>query len=372
MGPRGVDGIRIGIVTPGFPPDCGGLEAVTGHLGEALAARGHRVTVFAHSRTGSGLGSETPAVLPELDVRRFSTFFGTTPFPVSPGLWRSLRAVQEELDIVNVHSFHASLGLAASFLVDRPLVFTPHYHGAGHTAAGVLAHRFYDPLAKRIFKQAAAVICVSEREAEMVARDYPCTRGKIEVVYNGVDVSDILSAKRFEGQPPTILYVGRLERYKQVELLLRSVLYLDDSVRLVVIGGGSDGQRLRDVAERLGIGARVEFAGLLPSEEVRRWQRTADVAACLSRHEAFGLAVVEAAIAGARVLASDIPAHREVAGMVAERVEFVGVDAEPSQLAQAISRAISAGRHAPMTETSGLDWGTSAARTEACLIRALG
>jgi glycosyltransferase involved in cell wall biosynthesis len=367
-----VDDIRVGIVTPGFPPQVGGLESVTGRLGEALVARGHQVTVLAHSGPGVGAGSKAPTVPTELDVQRFPTLFATTPFPLSPGLWRSLRAVQGELDVVNVHSFHASLGLAASFVVDRPLVFTPHYHGAGHTAAGALAHRFYDPLAKRIFERAAAVICVSRCEAEVVARDYPFVGGKIEVVHNGVDVSDILSARRFDGQPPTILYVGRLERYKQVEPLLRSMLYLDDSVRLVIVGEGSDGHRLRGIAERLGISARVRFAGCLPSEEVRRWQRTAEVAACLSRHEAFGLSVVEAAVAGARVLASDIPAHREVAGKLAERVEFVGVDSDPSELAQLISRAISAGRHTPLAETSELDWDTSAARTEACLIKALG
>lgn len=362
---------RIGIVTPGYPPQIGGVETVTGHLAEALAGRGHRVTVLTHSRSGTGTGSDG-RVPRELDVHRFPTLFAATPFPLSPRLWRSLRARQGDWDVVNVHSFHASLALAASLLVDRPLVFTPHYHGSGHTAAAALVHRIYDPLARRIFQRAAAVICVSEWEAEVVARDYPCAEGKIEVVHNGVDVSDICAAEPFEGQPPTVLHVGRLERYKQVDLLVHSMRYLDDPIRLVVVGDGSDGQRLRDLTERLGMSARVNFAGRLPSEKVRRWQRTADVAACLSRHEAFGLSVVEAAVAGARVVASDIPAHREVAGKLGERVELVGVGSDPSELAQVISRAIAASRHAPIAESSELDWGTSAARTEECLVKALG
>lgn len=364
-------GVRIGLVTPGFPPQIGGVESVTGALAEALVGRGHRVTVLAHTgpdRSGAPGALSNPS---GLDVKRFRTFLAATPFPLSPSLWMHLRSGQKEWDVMNVHSFHASLALASSFVADRPMVFTPHYHGAGHTVGATLVHHIYDPVAARIFDRAAVIICVSEAEGRLVAQDYPRSEGKIQVVHNGVDVSDILAARPFEGEPPTLLHVGRLERYKQVEPMLRAMVFLDDQVRMVVVGVGSDARRLRAIAGDLGISARVHFAGRVPNDDVWRWQRTAQVAVCLSAHEAFGLTVVEAAVAGARVIASDIPAHREVADRVAGRVDFVRVDVEPDELADVVKSALSAGRPHPMTEASELGWDASAGQTEACLMKAL-
>lgn len=57
---------------------------------------------------------------------------------------------------------------------------------------------------------------------------------------------------------------------------------------------------------------RVRFLGVVDADSVRRWLRTASVLVSLSDHEAFGMAPIEAACVGARVVLSDIPAHREL------------------------------------------------------------
>lgn len=363
------DPLRIGLVTPGFPPRIGGVEMVSGRVAEGLAGRGHRVTVLAHAGPPGDRGG-TPVDPPGVEVRLFRSFLEGTPFPLSPELWIRLRSCQSEWDVVNAHSFHASLGLVTSFLTKRPLVFTPHYHGAGHTPAAALAHRLYDPMAGRIFDVAASVICVSEAEASLLSRDYPRAAAKVEIVPNGVDVAEIVAAPPFEEEPPTILHVGRLERYKQVELLLRAMAMVKAPARLVVIGDGSDATRLRAIADELGLGSRVHFAGRRPDLDVRRWQRTAAAAVCLSTHEAFGLAVVEAAVAGARVVASDIPAHREVARRVQGKVDLVGTEAAPGELAELLEALLSVGRGDPLEDTSDLGWDVCVRRTEACLRKA--
>jgi glycosyltransferase involved in cell wall biosynthesis len=104
-----------------------------------------------------------------------------------------------------------------------------------------------------------------------------------------------------------VLSVGRLERYKRVDRLLRAFALVSDRARLVVIGDGPDGARLRAMAR-----GDVRFLGRIDDDELRRWYRTARVVCSLSEHEAFGLTAAEAVVAGARVVLSDIPAYAEL------------------------------------------------------------
>ena len=116
-------------------------------------------------------------------------------------------------------------------------------------------------------------------------------------------------------QPPsasrTVLYVGRLEVGKGIEVLLHAWRQLrDPDLELLVIGDGP----LRDVAQRLAP-AGVRFAGWLPREELREHLLTARAFAFPSEwYEPFGLAVVEAMAAGLAITASRIGGVEELLG----------------------------------------------------------
>jgi glycosyltransferase involved in cell wall biosynthesis len=78
---------------------------------------------------------------------------------------------------------------------------------------------------------------------------------------------------------------------------------------------------------------------------VRQAFRASDVFVTLSLHESFGLTLLEAAVSGAAVVASDIGPHQEVAQFVpADRISFVSASGEPADLAQAIVSARQRGR----------------------------
>jgi glycosyltransferase involved in cell wall biosynthesis len=336
--------MRISLVSPGFPPQLGGVEVVVGYLADELHQHGHHVTVYAQRPRGSLFPASG-----DYPVRRFADWSGSRQFPVAPGLARALWRDRRMLDVIHAHNFHAMPAMMAATVPKVPLVFTPHFHAIGHTKAASALHTIYDPLATLLFRRADKVTCVSMAESELLLRRYPSVEPRLSIIPLGVDTQALLAAEPFETDRPIVLVAGRLEPYKRVDTAIRAFAALRDDAQLVVCGTGSHRPALEDLARELGIAARVSFLGLVSDTELRRWQRTATSTLSLSSQEAFGLGLLEAAVAGSRVLASDIPAH----GELAERLGRVGagmavVLPEVAVVAAALDCQIEMGRMTPL------------------------
>jgi len=347
--------LRVTLVTPGFPPDAGGVEAHTGHLVRELTARGVDVQVLTARR---GLVRTAVEVRAGVRIRSFPAW-RTKEMSVSPRLLLAGLRAARGAELVHVHSYHAACGFTALGGYLTPVVFTPHYHGEGHSRPAKALHRGYRFVGRLLFHAARVVVCVSEAERAAVVRDFPAAAGRTHVVPNGVDTAAVRAAQPFSGQRRTILSVGRLEPYKRVAVLLRALPAIPADVQLVVVGEGSQREELRVLATELGLGDRVRFLGRIGTDEVYRWLRTAAVLVSLSEHEAFGMAPVEAAAAGTRVVLSDIPAHREItAGHLGATARLV--DPEPAGVANAIIEQLAA---PDRIEVEVPDWGRIAEQT---------
>ena len=113
---------------------------------------------------------------------------------------------------------------------------------------------------------------------------------------------------------PTFLYLGRLKRYKGVELALRAIAAARQSradITLDICGQGDDRPRLERLARELGLAAAVRFLGFVPEEEKRRLLRRAWAVVFPSPKEGWGITNVEAAACGTPALASDSDGLRE-------------------------------------------------------------
>jgi glycosyltransferase involved in cell wall biosynthesis len=125
---------------------------------------------------------------------------------------------------------------------------------------------------------------------------------------------------------PVLINVGRLCSQKGQDRILSALLSLTDC-RLVLVGSGPEEAAFRALAERLGVADRVHFLGMLARPELGALMQVANVFVFPSRWETFGLAAVEAAMAGVPVVASDIEVLREVlATLDARSVRFVTTD----------------------------------------------
>jgi glycosyltransferase involved in cell wall biosynthesis len=329
----------IALVTARYAPFVGGLEKHVGRLAREFVGLGLDVDVLTQHDVGA---SDTPAIesIDGATVRRFPIRIGKRAYPVAPGLWRYLLREAKRYDVVNAFSYHATPAIPAALARPKRFVFTPVYHGGGHSLGARLVHPAYRPLGRRIVRRAGCVVCGTEAESRLFRHRFPDAASRIVVVPPGIDVDTIRCAEPFPMAQRVVLCASRLEPYKNLDKVLRSVVHLPDDVVLRVIGDGSERARLGILAADLGLTGRVEFLGHVDDDSVHRWLRTARVLVSMSAQESFGMTLLEGAVGGAAVVASDIEPHREVAAQWGGgAITLVPLEAGPSSLAAAILAA---------------------------------
>lgn len=333
--------MRIAQVVASYHPEIGGVETHVGRLAHGCAEAGDDVTVLTHQFDGSPVDEWIGAVR----VRRFPLTVSSRCYPLSLSLFRHLRSHAADFDLVHVHSYHTLVGHAAVGN-GLPLVFTPHYHGTGHTPLRAVLHRLYRPVGTRQFRAADAVICVSDAERDLVIKDFPSVAGKVGTIPNGTDPK-LLTPDQDPVMPrePMVLTVGRLERYKNVDLIIDAFRALPSSAILVVVGDGPDRSRLEQHAEASGPGWPVYFTGRISDSMLDRFFSQAKVVTSASDHEAFGLTLAEGLASGTRVVASAIPAHVELARLAGLGAPVTLVDPRDArQFTDLLAGALRAGR----------------------------
>jgi glycosyltransferase involved in cell wall biosynthesis len=321
-----------------------------------LGCEVHVLTQIRHDQRDRAGTESTDGII----VHRFADWTRSDHFLIAPSLWRYLRRNGRSYDLIHAHSFHAAPALMAAIATNRPLVFTPHYHGVGHTPAARAVHLPYDFLASYLFRRAAAVVCVSSAEASMIRDNFPASRERLHIVPNGVNTAEIEASQPFEMDHRIILVIGRIEKYKQIDRIIDAFELLEDDSELIVIGDGPERASVAHHASRSS--ARVRLLGRVEDVTLRRWQKTASVVVSLSLHEAFGIVVAEGLAAGCAVVASDIPAYREFASPITPNLELVNPSAPISEIAASLRSALLSNNQ-PVQSTTNLSWDDVTRRT---------
>lgn len=199
-----------------------------------------------------------------------------------------------------------------------PLVATIHATEYGRNRGlHTDLQRYIHSLEWRLTYEAQRVIVCSTYMQREVGAIFQLPVDKLDVVVNGVDPEwlgcesgNVADKEPYALQSERIvLFVGRLVREKGVHTLLEaapSVLAEYPDVKFVIAGSGPYRQELEGLAERLGIGGKVLFAGFVADEERNRLFRLADVAVFPSLYEPFGIVALEAMAAGTPVVVSDV------------------------------------------------------------------
>ena len=199
--------------------------------------------------------------------------------------------------------------------------FTVTFHDAS-ICYRTLAHfgRFQRVYKEHLYpwalRRAARIVAVSSFAKQEAVERFQVDPKKVEVVPSGpgfVPARD--AASRANGRRPYLLFVGNLTRSKNVPFLVRAYERADVDADLVLAGRMADGtNEIVDLISHSPLRRRIEILAAPDDATVDRLYRGALALLHPSRYEGFGFTPLEAMARGCPVLASDIPAIREVSG----------------------------------------------------------
>jgi phosphatidylinositol alpha-mannosyltransferase len=249
------------------------------------------------------------------------------PWPTAA--WRAERFVRRGgFDVAHLHEPLAPMA-GYGLVLRTPLPMVGTYHRSGVSRWVGPLH----PLTKLVGQRLQVRVAVSEAARETGLSE---GGGEFEVLFNGVEMDRFESAvphRDPEGRP-TVLFLGRHEPRKGLEVLLDAFALLERPAVLWVAGAapGVEVQRRR--------GPRVEWLGQLSDDEVASRLAGADVLCAPSLYgESFGMVLLEGMAAGCAVVASDIEGYRTAAGGHATLVP----PGDAGALARALESVLTAG-----------------------------
>jgi glycosyltransferase involved in cell wall biosynthesis len=310
--------MKILIVAPHYYPHVGGVEYVVKSTAESLAKHGHEITVLVGEPNSK---KRLEDYVNGVYVVRWPTWAPSGAYHVPKErdrLGNLLQRLLNDADAVHVHSAHAVLTVWAAAAARRinpdvRIVFTPHYHGTGHSALRRLLWIPWRRYVAHAVEAADVIHAVSPREARLFKSHYPHDSNKIAVIPNGVD-EDAFGYKWQGADSDYMIYAGRVERYKRLELAVDLAREL--GLKLRVVGRGSHREKLRRYAQRHG--AALDILEPQPRPDYLRLLAGARYAVNPSRYEAYSIFVAEALAMGVPTITTP-----EVAkNLVAEQIPF--------------------------------------------------
>ncbi len=202
-----------------------------------------------------------------------------------------------EPDVVHAHWWFPN-GLVGTWIkrmANRPLITT--LHGTDVRLARGVA--FARPGFRHVMTNSTAVTAVSrwlaDEARDLVAAPRP-------IVAPMPVATDLFTAGGARASD-RMLFVGRLNRQKGIELLLQAMVKATQPFALDVVGGGDDGPRLMELANTLGISQRIRWHGALPHPRLVEFYRAATALVVPSIDEGLGLVAVEAHLCETPVVA---------------------------------------------------------------------
>ncbi len=302
--------LKILMLISQFYPAIGGAERECQNLSRKLAALGHRVSVLTTYADGLQPRDIVDGIPVYRKIRGWHLFELTYMLSVLLLLWR----MRKSFDTVICFGLYLYTPAAVLFgrCFGKKIFFRLECSGASGDFARIAqlkTGRFIIGCSR----WAHGMLAISgEIERELLGNGF--ARSKVVRVPNSVDT------QRFSPLPdaeksaiPHIVCIGRLDRQKGIDLLLRALQQLrDDSIAFTacIVGGGPMRQNLIDMAESLALSDAVTFAG--PQEDTAPWYRRADILAMPSRDEGLPLALLEAMASGLGIIAAAVGGVPEV------------------------------------------------------------
>ena len=320
-----------------YPPDVhGGISEVMTQIAGLRAYADEVRILVARDR-----GFSKRYVHEQTPVEAVASLGQIMSMPIAPAFPFALKRAARDCDVLALHTPFPLNDLGLLLGVPDDVAVVLHWHSEITGARARLP--FIESMLRNTVRRSDRII-VTDRTMIEASPVLSKLADKCEVVPYGLDVAfwsvigkdEETEILRIKAQHPRlVISIGRLVPYKGYPVLLEAMQHVDGE--LMIIGEGSDGARLKQYAERLGLANRVHFKGYLPREEIRRCLHSSRlfVLASISKAEAFGLVQIEAMAAGLPVVNTNL----KTAVPLIARHEMEALTVEPGN-ARALANAI--------------------------------
>lgn len=299
--------MRIAMMADVYKPHVSGVTNYISLNKQYLELAGHEVTIFTFGNPGAADAEERV-------VRSRGIPLGDTGYSMGFRLSHQAKLLLQSMDVVHVHHPFVSGQLALRYTrpLRIPVVFTNHtrYDLYAHAYLPFVPVELSASFLKRYMPSFCAavdlVISPSEGMAGILRR--LGVKSPIEVIPNGIELerysitcADCRAEQGFTPEDLLLVYSGRLAPEKDLEFLLQvfdRVAARIERVRLLIIGGGPQEARLRQLASQSSLAGRIHFTGMVPYAEMPRLLAMGDIFMTASRTEVHPLSVIEAMASG--------------------------------------------------------------------------
>ena len=281
-----------------YPPSPGGtanhLFNIAGNL-----KRLHDITLLV-----PGKGNSNENDLNIIRLRTFGSIYIWSFIFVIKAFFRMMLSLKKyDICHIHIHGFFMLFLLIPPSLFAKKSIITIHsYNGRLYRRNKILKY-----ISSLLIKLASRVIAVSKSDREEISVEM---NRDIKYIHNGVD-TEVFTLKG-ETSDRSILYFGRLDKDKSVDLLIRSFSDIkDNNTTLVICGSGPEDKYLKKLAGDLGLGKHILFSPHITGNELVSLINKSLFTINPSPFESMPLSILESISCGKAVIVADIPPMKE-------------------------------------------------------------
>ena len=306
----------------------GGMNVYVRQLAAALGEKGMRIDIF--TREHAGVSNHIETIGPNVRVVHLKAGAPDAHlghlYAHLPEFLSELNSFREAegLEYGAVHSHYwlsAWVGQELAKATGAPHVVT--FHTLGHikmqSRAGEIEPEERTQVEAEVIASADRIVAFSPHEKDAMVRLYQAAPEKVSLVPCGVDLSvfrpldqkSVRARLGLNGEK-ILLYVGRVEPLKGLDLLVETAAQMDseEKVRMMVVGADANGDkemdRVKQLAKERDLDKQIEFVGQVDHSELPLYYNAADVCVVPSYYESFGLVALESMACGTPVVATRV------------------------------------------------------------------
>lgn len=292
----------------------GGAEKLVAEISNSMSNRGVKVKVISLFK-GRGIPFEilntNKVELIELNYER----------KFNPKIAWDLYKLTKDCSIVHTHTYYAQL--YGSMLIPKKKLITTE-HSTHNNRRGKFLFWLTDYI---MYNKYAKIICISKGTKESLTNWIQSTQKKSLIIHNGINLKKFFDAKPIpreelgiNNDKIVLVCVGRLEKAKNHENLIKAFKNVNNRAMLVLVGNGQKEDELRTLVNNLKLNDRVQFLG--QRKDVERVLKASDIFILPSLWEGFGLAAIEALAAGLPALLSDVEGLKGITANLDAPVDY--------------------------------------------------